>query len=100
MDHNENNQRGAAMIAAAIVGAALVLSWGMGRGGARYQIASAGETIVRLDTGSGDMLACNQQRCVKVEAGVSEQRFGPVGIVVDKATSQTALPAPDPNQNR
>lgn len=39
---HEDPHRGSAMIAAAIVGAALILSWGMSGSQQRYQVAGGG----------------------------------------------------------
>lgn len=92
----EAMRRAGAMIAAAIVAGSLVLSWGMSREEQRYQAAAVGDSLVRLDTQSGEMLACNQQGCVRVEAAVREQRIGPIGVVVDRTESKSGLPAPKP----
>jgi hypothetical protein len=91
--------RGSALIAAALVGAALIVSWGVSGSEQRYQIAGSGDAIVRLDTDSGEMLACNRQTCVKLEAATREKRFGPVGVVINDTPSKSALPAPAPTTN-
>ena len=67
MSEEEQRNRGNMIIAAAIIGAALILSWGGSRDEPRYQIASAGDGVVRLDTDSGEMIACNAQRCARVQ---------------------------------
>lgn len=95
---SDDPNRGSAMIAAAIVGAALILSWGMSGGGPRYQIAGAGDTVVRLDNDSGELLACNQQRCVRVEAPDREKVLGPLRIQMQGGKPENALPAPEQNR--
>ncbi|NUT00263.1 MAG: hypothetical protein HOP96_04755 [Sphingomonas sp.] len=75
--------RGKALIAAAILGGALVLSWGVSGNGFRYQIAASGDTVVRLDTDSGEMIACNRQRCTRVESPDRAKTFGPLTIHFD-----------------
>ena len=95
-NRRDDANRGSAMIAAAIVGAALIVSWGISSGEPRYQIAGAGDTLVRLDTDSGELLACNQQRCVRVEAPDRTKTLGPLKVVLDDAQKQNALPAPAP----
>lgn len=84
--------RGSMLIAIAIFGGALVLSWGMGRGEPRYQLAGTGDTIVRMDNDSGEMIACNQQRCAVVEMPVSRQTLGPVTIE-RRSEAEKALPS-------
>ena len=59
--------RGSALIAASVIGAALILSWGMSSSEPRYQIAASGDMVVRMDTDSGELIACDQQRCVRVQ---------------------------------
>ena len=62
--------RGPGIIAAAIVRAALILSWGMSRSEPRYQLASAGDAVVRMDTDSGELIACNAKasnRLIEIE---------------------------------
>ena len=55
-DHDRTDHRGSAFIAAAILGAAMILSWG-GSDEPRYQLASSGDGVVRMDTDSGEMIA-------------------------------------------
>lgn len=83
--------RGKALIAAAILGGALVLSWGMSGNGYRYQIAASGDTVVRLDTDSGEMIACNRQRCTRVEPPDRAKTFGPLTVEFGSEKSE-ALP--------
>lgn len=87
--------RGSALIAAAIFGGALVLSWGMSGSGPRYQLAASGETVVRLDTDSGELIACNSQRCARIEAPDRAKTFGPLTVRIDNSKETAALPAND-----
>jgi len=79
----ERKARGPAIIAAAIVGAALILSWGNSKDEPRYQIASSGDGVVRMDTDSGEMIACNGQGCRRIEPPSRAKTFGPLTIEVD-----------------
>ena len=71
MEPSEQDQRrrigGSALIAGAIVAAALILSWGMSSSAPKYQLAGAGSAAVRMDTDSGELIACDKQGCVEVE---------------------------------
>ena len=59
-------ERGRALIAAAIVAAALILSWAM-PGPPRYQIAASGAGVARLDTDSGELIACDMRQCARIQ---------------------------------
>jgi|SRR6185503_12542406 len=85
--------RGRMLIAAAIFGGALVLSWGMSSGASRYQLAASGDTIVRMDTDSGELIACNQQRCVRVQPPDRAKTFGPLTVEIDRSKDASSLPA-------
>lgn len=91
---DSSDNRGPGIIAAAIVGAALILSWGLSSDGPRYQIAPAGDGVVRMDSDSGEMIACNAQACRRIEAPDRAKTFGPVTIQVDRDEDNEALPAP------
>jgi hypothetical protein len=91
---DERRDRGAGIIAAAIVGAALILSWGMGRSEPRYQLASAGDSVVRMDTDSGELIACNAQRCSKIEQASRARTFGPLTVEVGDDAEKKAPAAP------
>jgi hypothetical protein len=90
--NDERRDRGPGIIAAAIVGAALILSWGMGRSEPRYQLASAGEAVVRMDTDSGELVACNAQRCSRVQPPDRAKTFGPLTVEIGDEDDQKALP--------
>ena len=85
--------RGPGIIAAAIVGAALILSWGNANSEPRYQLASAGDAVVRMDTDSGELIACNAQRCSRVQPPARAKTFGPLTIEVGEDAEKKA-PAP------
>jgi hypothetical protein len=92
------SDRGSMLIAAAIVGAALVVSWGMSSSQPRYQLAASGDTVVRMDTDSGEMVACNQQRCARVEPPDRAKTFGPLTVQFD-SKAEPALPKSDSPAN-
>ena len=60
-------ERGRTLIAAAIVAASLIVYWGMPEA-PRYQIAASGTAVIRLDNDSGEMIACDVQRCTRIMA--------------------------------
>ena len=94
MSSSSEDRRGTAIIAAAIVGAALILSWGMSSNEPRYQLASSGETVVRMDTDSGEMIACNAQRCSSVQPPDRAKTFGPLTVEIGGSEEQAKPPAP------
>lgn len=58
---------GSALLAGAIVAAALILSWGRSSSVPRYEVAGSQSAVVRLDTDSGELVACDKQGCAEVE---------------------------------
>ena len=94
MSMPSDDRKGSSIIAAAIVGAALILSWGMSSSEPRYQLASSGEAVVRMDTDSGEMIACNAQRCSRIERPDRAKTFGPLTIEVGDDAAKKAPPAP------
>ena len=95
MPDDDQRNRGPAIIAAAIVGAALILSWGNSQSEPRYQIASSGDGVVRMDTDSGEMVACNAQRCSRVQPPDRAKTFGPLRIEIGDDAEKKAPPAPE-----
>ena len=95
---DERTDRGPGIIAAAIVCAALILSWGLTKSEPRYQITSAGDSVVRMDTDSGELIACNTKGCNRIEAPDRAKTFGPLTVQIDSDDNK-ALPAPA-NQTR
>ena len=92
-DDDRRDHRGSAFIAAAILGAAMILSWG-GPDEPRYQLASSGDGVVRMDTDSGEMIACNAQRCNRVQPPARARSFGPVTFEIGDDEEKKAPPAP------
>ena len=92
--NDEQRDRGPGIIAAAIVGAALILSWGMSRSETRYQLASAGGAVVRMDTDSGELIACNAQRCNRIEPPDRAKTFGPLTVEIGDDAEKKAPPLP------
>jgi hypothetical protein len=92
--NEERRDRGPGIIAAAIVGAALILSWGLSSAEPRYQLASSGDGVVRMDTDSGELIACNAQRCTRVQPPARARTFGPLTVEIGDDDEQKALPAP------
>jgi len=70
---------GAGLIGGAIVVSALIVSWGL-PDPPRYQIAGSGNAVIRLDTDSGEMIACNLQACRQIERPDRAKTFGPLSI--------------------
>ena len=95
---DDRRDRGSSIIAAAILGAALILSWGMSKSEPRYQLASSGEAVIRMDTDSGELIACNAQRCSRVQPPDRAKTFGPLTVEIGDSDEQTKLPAPTNEQ--
>jgi hypothetical protein len=91
---DDRRDRGPGIIAAAIVGAALILSWGLSDSEPRYQLASAGDTVVRMETDSGELVACNMGGCKRIEAPDRAKTFGPLTVEVGDDEEKKALPPP------
>jgi hypothetical protein len=86
--------RGSVLIAASVIGAALVLSWGMSSSEPRYQLAASGDTVVRMDTDSGELVACNRQRCARIEPPARAKTFGPLTFEMG-SDDERRLPPPE-----
>ena len=91
---DDRRNRGSAFIAAAILGAALILSWGKSNSEPRYQLASSGDAVMRMDTDSGEMIACNAQRCNRVRPPDRAKTFGPLTVEIGDDAENKALQAP------
>lgn len=79
---NATFAQGNGVIAAAIVIAALILSWSSSGSQPRYQIAGSGNMVVRLDTDSGELLGCDPQGCRRIEEPDRAKTWGPFRVVV------------------
>jgi len=85
--------RGATLIAAAIVAASLIVYWGLPET-PRYQLASSGSAIVRMNNDSGEMVACDMQKCTRIKAPDRHKTITLFGGGAKKEAP--ALPAPAP----
>ena len=87
---------GNGLIAGAIIVAALIVSWGSSRSEPRYQIAASDSAIVRLDSESGAMIACDRQTCRPIEQPTRSRSVGPLTIEFggDAPVQQKPAPAP------
>ena len=90
--------RHSVLIAGSVIAAALILSWGMPRSTPKYQLAASGDMIVRLNTESGILMVCNQQRCTRVEPGNHSESFGPITIEHDGKAAPALPKAETQNQ--
>jgi hypothetical protein len=96
---------GNGVIAVAIVVAALILSWGSSNSTPHYQLAGSAGGVVRLDTDSGAMLACDMQQCRQIEQPLRAKTWGPLSVVfdntrrnVEREQQQQQLQRPQPPQ--
>ena len=94
MSSDDRPDRGSAIIAAAIVGAAFILSWGMSSTEPRYQLDSSGDSVVRMDTDSGELIACNTQGCRSVRPPARSATLGPLTVEIGDDAEKKAPPAP------
>jgi len=76
-----------ALLAAAIICSALILSWGSPSSAPRYQVAASGNEIVRLDTDSGSLIACDLQKCHQIQAAAPKQTLNPITNVFKNVRS-------------
>jgi hypothetical protein len=87
--------QGNGIIAAAIVLAALIVSWSL-PDTPRYQIAGSGSMVVRLDTDSGALIACDARACRRIEAPDRAKTIGALQVQFgegNEAAEQKQLPA-------
>lgn len=76
------------LVAAAIILGALILSWRSPASDSHFQLAASGNTIVRLDTESGALIACNLQACHQIEAPAPAQTGNPIANVFNNVRSK------------
>jgi hypothetical protein len=89
-------------VAIAMAGALIALAIYWRPGPARYQAVTVGDQVVRLNTRSGSMVACNVQKCgfvIHESRGIDENRgyalLPPMAAPVTQSTPQkSAIPAP------
>lgn len=83
--------RGTGAIALAIVAASIILSFSSWTAAPpRYQIAAANGVIVRLDTDSGALLACELERCRQVQPPARAAVLNPLNNIVRNIEGRTA----------
>lgn len=76
-----------ALLAAAIICGALILSWGSSSPVPHYQLVASGNAIVRLDTDSGALVACDLQACHPIQAAAPKQTLNPITNVFNNVRS-------------
>ena len=75
-----NRFAGSGPIALAIVAAALILAWSGGDDEPRYQLAASGTAVYRMNTDSGEMIACTPSGCARVEAPDRSKTLGAIEL--------------------
>lgn len=100
-DPPENRISGSGMIALAIVAAAAILAWSGGDDEPRYELAASESAIYRMDTDSGEIIACTERGCARVQQPDRAGTLGPIGFRINGGSDEAerkALPAPETNQ--
>ena len=85
------SDRATNILAGAIIGAALIISWGMSSSEPRYQLAGSGDSVVRMDTDSGALIACNTSGCTEVQAPDRAKTLGFLTVEVDRSKERKVL---------
>jgi hypothetical protein len=57
----------------------------------RYQLAGSGGSVVRMDTDSGELIACDKQGCVEVQEPDRAKTFEALGLK-QRPASNAATP--------
>ena len=102
MDKDEpfagRSDRGSTVIAAGIIAAALIVSWSLPDSEPRYQLVAPGSGVVRMNTDSGELISCDAQRCVQIEASDRAKTLGPISMRIgggkESGKSVTSQPQP------
>lgn len=84
----DSRSGGNALIAVAIVAAAFIVSWGGSGDQPRYQLTASDSAAYRMDTDSGELIACVPTGCTRVEAPDRAKTLGPFSLSIgggDKA---------------
>lgn len=76
-----------ALLAASIICGSLILSWGSPSSVPHYQLAASGAAIVRLDTRSGALIACDLQACHQIQPATPKQTLNPITNVFNNVRS-------------
>ena len=96
-ERQPRSDRGNAMIAAAIVAGALILSFGLSSATPRYQLVASSGAVVRMDNDSGAMIACDLQQCRPVQPPDRAATLRPVRRLIGSPEADPKqLPAPAP----
>jgi hypothetical protein len=74
-----NRFAGSGPIALAIVAAALIIAWS-GDDEPRYQLAASSTAVYRMSTDSGELLACTERGCARVEAPDRSKTLGAIEL--------------------
>ena len=71
---------GSGPIALAIVAAAFILTFANGKQEPRYQLAASAGGVYRMDTDSGEIIACTNRGCARVEAPDRAKTLGAIEL--------------------
>jgi hypothetical protein len=74
-----NRFTGSGPIALAIVAAALIIAWS-GDDEPRYELAASGTAVYRMNTDSGELIACTPSGCARVEAPDRSKTLGAIEL--------------------
>jgi hypothetical protein len=85
--------QGPGIVAAAIVAAALIVSWAL-PDGPRYQLAGSGSAVFRMDTDSGEVIGCDMQQCRRVQAPDRAKTLGAISLQLGGSKDKPAIPPP------
>ena len=82
---------GNAVLALAIVVAAAILSFNRSDDEEpRYQLVASGDSVVRMDTDSGAMIACNRAGCTEVQPPARAVTAKSIRLALPGGKSETA----------
>ena len=99
MDQPDGNRiGGSGQIALAIIAAAFIFGFTSGGDEPRYQLAASGSAVYRMNSDSGEIIACTASGCVRVEEPDRAKQLGSIGLRLpggakpDRAEDKKALP--------
>jgi hypothetical protein len=91
---NDTRITGTSSIAVAIVIAALVVGFAGGKDEPRYQLAASATAVYRMNTDSGELIACTERGCARVEAPDRSKTLGAIELRLPGGREpEKALPA-------
>ena len=90
---SDNRLSGSGPIAVAIVLAALILGYTGGDEQPRYQLAASGTAVYRMNTDSGELIACTERGCARVEPPDRAKTLGAIELRLPGGRK------PEPQQN-